>query len=81
MITLYLLDKFELVDIRGMTTYQPRILSLIDVGAYRDATDDAPTPPTEPNVIVAKLTITQAAFDWILESTEYGEGCVLYVEE
>jgi hypothetical protein len=77
----YLLDTPELVDVGGLTAYQPRILSLIDVSTYRDATDDGPVPPTEPNVMVAKLTITQAGLDWILASPEYGEGAILYVEE
>jgi hypothetical protein len=76
----YLLDTPELVEIGGLIAYQPRILSLIDARSYRDATDDAPAPPLDPNIVVARLEIDQAALDWILASPDYGEGAILYVE-
>jgi hypothetical protein len=88
MITAYVLTKYrEYLEPEGWVNDCQAWRDLLAAGllipgsAYRDATDDAPTPPTDPNVMVAKLTITQAALDWILASPEYGEGAILYVEE
>jgi hypothetical protein len=77
----YLLDTHEIIDAGGMQYYQPRLLSQVMYSSYRDATDDAPAPPLDPNIVVARLEIDQAALDWILASPDYGEGAILYVEE
>lgn len=47
-----------------------------------DYVTDQPTSgqyvPTEPNAVVVEVGITQAAFDWLVNSPNYGVGSVLY---
>ena len=72
-------------DTDNLGDYEPGVLQDLraagfGVASYRDATDDAPAPVLDPNVMIAEIVITPAAYDWLYDDPGYGIGAILWSE-